>query len=77
MFFGIIAFGIVLLFGVLNTSMWGLVTALVVIVNFYLSEDIWKITRYNIKNSNKIIYQKRFVRIRVLVNILVLVLFIY
>ena len=76
MFFGIIAFGIVLLFGVLNTSMWGLVTALVVIVNFYLSEDIWKITRYNIKNSNKIIYQKRFVRIRVLVNILVLVLFI-
>ena len=76
MFFGSIAFGIVLLFGVLNTSMWGLVTALVVIVNFYLSEDIWKITRYNIKNSNKIIYQKRFVRIKVLVNILVLVLFI-
>ena len=56
--------------------MWGLVTAIVVIINSYLNDDIWKITRYSIVNSKKFVYQKRFIKLKVLVNILVLVLFI-
>ena len=72
----VIVLGIILFLGLLDTSMWGLVTAIVVIINSYLNDDIWKITRYSIVNSKKFVYQKRFIKLKVLVNILVLVLFI-
>lgn len=72
----VIVLGVILFLGLLDTSMWGLVTAIVVIINSYLSEDIWKITRYSIVHSKKFVYQKRFIKLKVLVNILVFVLFI-